>query len=62
GVNLRVRLPATYTVQEGDTLWTIAYRLYGDPTRWQELVEANPELLANPAALAPGMQLRVPPL
>lgn len=62
GVNLRVRLPDTYVVQEGDTLWTIAYRLYGDPTRWQELVDANPTLLADPAALAPGMALRVPPL
>ena len=31
-------LPALYTVENGDTLWSIAARLWGDPLRWPELL------------------------
>ncbi len=60
-VDLVVRLPETYVVQPEDTLWTIAYRLYGEGTLWPLLVEANPDVLSDPARLAPGMEIVVPP-
>ena len=59
-IDLVVRLPEVYTVGDGDTLWTIAYYLYGDGTRWEELYEANAELLGNSILLAVGMELQVP--
>ena len=59
-VGLIVRLPATYTVQAGDTLWDITYRPYGDMTRMQDLVEANQDILPSPEALSVGMALKLP--
>lgn len=35
------RIPRTYTVQTGDTLWAIACRFYGDGTRWSALAAEN---------------------
>ena len=32
----------TYTVQRGDTLWSIAKRTYGDGTQYKKIVAANP--------------------
>lgn len=62
-VELLVRLPATYTVQAGDTLWTIAYMLYGeDPGRVEQLAEANRDTLPAPDALGIGMVLNIPPI
>lgn len=61
-VNLVVRLPETYTVQEGDTLWLIAYRLYAQPERWRDIQNANAALLPSPESLRTNMQLTVPPL
>lgn len=59
-VDLLVRLPDTYTVQPGDTLWDITYRLYGD-IRWiDDLVAANRTLLTSPEDLSVGMVLQVP--
>lgn len=60
GVDLVVRLPAVYVVADGDTLWTIAYYLYGDGTRWEELHAANEALLGNSQLLDVGMELQVP--
>jgi nucleoid-associated protein YgaU len=62
GIDLLVRLPETYTVQANDTLWAIAFKLYGDGSRWPELLEANRELLRNGTMLVPGQELTVPPL
>lgn len=37
----RSPLPDKYTVQEGDTLRSIAKKLYGDPLKWNDLYQAN---------------------
>ncbi|MEB3223942.1 MAG: LysM peptidoglycan-binding domain-containing protein [Candidatus Sericytochromatia bacterium] len=56
--------PTTYTVRPGDTLWTIAGRQLGDPTRFRELIalnrEALPSLEASPDFLRPGWALTLP--
>ncbi len=59
-IDLVVRLPEVYVVGDGDTLWTIAYYLYGDGTRWEELYAANEALLGNTILLDVGMELQVP--
>lgn len=58
--HLLIRLPETYTVQEGDTLWDISYKLYG-ANRVDELFDANRDTLASPEALRVGQTLIVPP-
>lgn len=50
-----------YTVQPGDTLYSIAASQYQQGTRWKEILRANADLLRNdPRRLKPGMVLRVP--
>ena len=52
-----------YTVCSGDTLETIARKVYGDRYKWSHLVAANQEKLGRPPyLLSVGMQLEVPPL
>ena len=46
------------TVREGDTLLAIAFREYGDASRWRPIAEANG--LSSPLALVPGQPLVVP--
>lgn len=48
----------TYTVREGDTLWSIAERVYGDGHMWEEIVDANPEL--EPEGLRVGQEIVLP--
>jgi nucleoid-associated protein YgaU len=50
----------TYVVREGDTLWTIARQVYGDPHQYKRLLEANPSVMASPEHIFPGQVLRVP--
>lgn len=56
--------PATsnreYIVQAGDTLARIATKLYGRPGAWQEIYNANREILSAPEKLSVGMKLRLP--
>ena len=33
-----------YTVQKGDTLWSIAQRTYGDGKQYRKIVQANPTI------------------
>ena len=50
----------TYVVRDGDTLWTIAKQVYGDPHQYKRLLEANPSVMASPEHIFPGQVLRVP--
>ena len=49
-----------YTVQKGDTLASIAKRKLGSTSRWQEIASLNSAELPDPAALSPGMTLKLP--
>jgi tetratricopeptide (TPR) repeat protein len=58
------RAPAqalTYKVQKGDTLMTIAERVYKDKNLWKKLYEANKAYMKNPYALSVGQVLVLPP-
>ena len=48
----------THTVLEGDSLQSVAYREYGDPTLWRALAEANS--IDDPMRLRAGSTLLVP--
>jgi nucleoid-associated protein YgaU len=51
-----------HTVQEGDTLFTLAQRYYGDGDRFVDLYRANRSVLQTPDALEPGTVLTIPDL
>ena len=51
-------LPATYTVAEGDTLWSIAVKHYNSGYNWVTLVAANN--ISNPDQIEAGQKLNVP--
>jgi nucleoid-associated protein YgaU len=48
----------THTVLEGDSLASISFAEYGDPTKWRALAEAND--IDDPMRLVPGTELLVP--
>ena len=50
-----------YVVAPGDTLRSIADRVYGDPTAWPRIYDANRAVIgADPDAIAAGQRLRIP--
>jgi hypothetical protein len=49
---------SSYTVQQGDTLSSIAQRAYGDANLWQEIYNANTQVIGdNPNLISIGMRL-----
>ncbi|MHA1189000.1 MAG: tetratricopeptide repeat protein [Alphaproteobacteria bacterium] len=50
----------THVVQDGETLWDIAVRFFGDGYAYRKIYEANRDLLPNVDAILPGLQLRIP--
>lgn len=51
----------TYTVEAGDTLSSIARKVYGQARLWPVIFEANRDVLADPGRIRPGMILKIPP-
>jgi LysM repeat protein len=49
-----------YKVGKGESLWTIAKKVYGDPTKWTVIYENNRDILSDPEKLRPGMVLKIP--
>ncbi len=45
---------------EGDSLWALAERAYGDPAEWRRIAQANG--IENPRLIQAGMNLTIPPL
>lgn len=53
-------LPRIHTVTSGETLSAISQRYYGTPNRWQEIFNANRDVMSSPNQLALDMKLRIP--
>ncbi|CAG0986431.1 hypothetical protein METP2_02303 [Methanosarcinales archaeon] len=49
-----------YIAKQGDSLWAIAYREYGDADMWRPIAEKNN--IYDPRSLKPGTELVIPPL
>ncbi len=52
--------PQTYVVQRGDSLSQIAQKVYGDASRWREILKANEDQIKDPKVILPGQELRIP--
>lgn len=50
-----------YEVQEGDTLWDIADRTYGDPQAWPVIYESRENDIEDPDLIHPKQMLYLPP-
>lgn len=53
---------ATYVVERGDTLTSIAREVLRDASRWREIYELNRDKLASPDVVPAGTELRLPAL
>jgi LysM repeat protein len=53
-------VPASYTVQQGDSLSAIAARTYGKAADWPAVWWANRHQVGNPNQIAAGQRLRLP--
>jgi len=53
-------VPASYTVQQGDSLSVIAAHTYGKAADWPAVWWVNRHQVANPNQIAPGQRLRLP--
>lgn len=51
---------ASYTVQRGETLVSIAKKKLGSSARWPELAKLNEDSVPDPHALVPGTVIRIP--
>jgi nucleoid-associated protein YgaU len=50
----------THTVAEGDSLTRISVLYYGTANRWQDIYDANRDVLKGENALRPGQKLKIP--
>ncbi|MEW6364266.1 MAG: LysM peptidoglycan-binding domain-containing protein [Acidobacteriota bacterium] len=53
--------PTMHKVVEGETLWIIAEKYYGDGKLWPKIWDANKDKVTNAQALTPGEELIIPP-
>jgi nucleoid-associated protein YgaU len=50
----------TYTVQPGDSLSKISKEMYGKPSEYMKIFEANRDVLNDPNKINPGQTLKIP--
>ncbi|MCB9882457.1 MAG: LysM peptidoglycan-binding domain-containing protein [Planctomycetes bacterium] len=50
----------SYTIRDGDSLWSIAKAAYGQGTLWNAIYDANRNVLPNPNALTTGKVILIP--
>jgi len=55
-----VGAPRTYTVQRGDTLYSIARKFYGDGKHFRRILDANQNKISDPNKIKPGTNLVIP--
>ena len=53
--------PATYVVQEGDTLYKIAVRFYGRASAWSKIRSANKATISMDGRVREGQKIVLPP-
>jgi outer membrane protein OmpA-like peptidoglycan-associated protein len=49
-----------YVIKEGDTLWKIAQREYGDGKQWKRLYEFNEDVIRDPNRPRRGTKIKIP--
>lgn len=49
-----------YIVKEGDNLWNIAKKFYGDASQYMTIYNANKDKISNPNLIFPGQVLWIP--
>jgi nucleoid-associated protein YgaU len=59
------KAPPAYKVwiwqENGDTLWRIAQKVYGDKDKWPLIYEANRDVIKDPNKIYPKQVLKIPP-
>lgn len=50
----------TYRIQAGDTLQSIARKVYGTSRGWERILEANRQVIASPTRIRAGVLLKIP--
>jgi nucleoid-associated protein YgaU len=53
--------PQTYTMQRGDTLYSLAKRFYGDGKLWTRIADANKNTVRDVTDIPVGTVLTIPP-
>lgn len=53
-------VPRVYTVRSGDSLSSISREMYGTPSRWIDIYQANRDRLSSENALRVGQEIRIP--
>lgn len=48
-----------YTVEDGDTLWSIAQKFYGSGEYWSKIFSDNADIISNPDVIYVGWQLKL---
>lgn len=49
-----------YVIQQGDTLWKIAEREYGNGRQWKRIYEFNQDVISNPDRPKKGTRIKIP--
>lgn len=50
----------SHTIKSGDSLYKISREVYGDGSRWREILEANRDTIPNESSLQVGATIRIP--